>query len=101
MAYKIRPGVVLIQVCNAEILVASRAIWKECPHIMPIPKQWAIGWRFMEIGKTDREFVSTLAEMTNNSSDTVRERFSKMFETLSAQGFLLEVPDEESEHDAQ
>ena len=99
MALNTRPGVTLINVCGADILVASREIWDDCSRIMPIPKLWAIIWRFMNTGKTDREFVSVLSDMLRKPEAEIRERTDHAFTEMAKKGFLIEVPDEESEHD--
>ncbi len=99
MAYKIRPGVEMIQVCGQNILVATRAIWEDCPRVRPIPNLWGASWRLMEPDKTDRKPTEFLTRLFPKSAETFRERLSECFATLYEEGFLIEVPDEESEHD--
>ena len=101
MAYKIRPGVEMIQVCGQSILVATRSLWKEGPSVRPVPPLWSICWKFMEPDETDRKPVETLAALFHKSENEFRERLCDCFATLHKEGFLIEVPDEEIEHDGE
>lgn len=101
MAYKNRPGIELIQVCGQDILVATRALWSECPRIRPIPKLWAFYWRLMEQGRTDQGVVGFVADFMKRPREDILTRSQKCFDTLHEEGFLIEVPDEVDEHDGE
>lgn len=99
MVYKTRTGVVMIQVCGQHILAATRPIWSECARLRPIPKSWAVCWNLMGKDKTDTDVIRAFVELFHKSEDEVRERFEKVFHQLAAEGFLIEVPDEDDEKD--
>jgi len=90
MSYKTNPGIVLINICDTNLLVATRAEWEHCPVIRPIPKLWAACWKIMENGKTDSDVVQAFASLLRKPESDVRTRLNKIFETLSSEGLLIE-----------
>ena len=99
MPYKIRPGVELIQVCDQHILVATREVWSECARVRPIPKLWAGCWNIMKNDKTDRDVVRTFTDLLRRPEEELSQRLGVIFTALAKDGFLIEVPDEEGDHD--
>lgn len=99
MAYKLRPGVELIQVCGQNILVATRELWREYPRVLPIPPMWGLCWKMMAPDATDKKAIDTMMTLFRKSEDEVRERLNPCLERLHEVGFMLEVPDEDDAHD--
>ncbi len=94
MAYKIRPGIVHVKICGADLLVASRPLWESIPRIRQIPKLWAACWAVMEIdpeSKTDRDVITAFSGLINQPAEVVSKRFEKIFRTLSEEGYLIET----------
>ena len=94
MAYKIHPGIVLLNVCDTHMLVATRQFWEKFPRVRPLPPLWAACWTLMEKGRTDREVVNAFVRLFQMSEDDVNRRFAKMFSTLSQEGYLIPAEDE-------
>ena len=90
MAYKIRPGIEMIQVCGQNLLVASRPVWEDLPRVRPIPKIWAVCLTLMKDDKTDEEAVRTFADLFHKPQEEVRLRFEKIFQKLAEEGYLIE-----------
>ncbi len=87
--YYVRPGIVKVSVCGANLLVATRAVWVECPRIRPIPKLWAVCWGIMAQGKSDREAVKVFSDLLNRPEEEIRRKLDKCFSTLAEEGYLL------------
>jgi len=94
MAYKVRPGIVLLKICDANLLVASRPLWEHCSRIRQISNLWASCWRIMEKdGKTDADAVRAFSSLLNKSESETRERLQSMFDTLAGEGYLIRTED--------
>lgn len=90
MAYKIRPGIELIQVCGQNMLVASRAVWEDLPRVRPVPRAWAVCWALMKDGRSDEDAVRSFAELFQKPEEEVKGRFDRIFLRLAAEGYLIE-----------
>ena len=93
MAYKIRPGIVHVRICDADLLIATRPVWESCPRIRRIPRLWAACWAVMEqdaLKKTDEDVIQAFAGLLKKSNKDIRIRFDKMFRTLFEEGYLVE-----------
>ena len=89
MNYKIRPGIVCLKVCGADLLVAARPAWEACPHVQPIPPFWASCWAMLEKGYTSEELIAAYAQLLKRSDEEVRPRLERVFQTLNDKGFLI------------
>ena len=94
MTYKARPGIVLVNVCDAHLLVATRSLWSEFPRVRPISRLWAACWTLMEKDNTDQDAVLVFRRLFSMSEEDVRKRFAKMFSTLAEEGYLIPAEDE-------
>ena len=94
MNYRIRPGVVLLRICGADLLTATREIWEQCPAVRPIPRMWAAGLTLMEKGRTSEEVMDAFARLFLQSEEDVGARLGKAFETLYREGYLVAAEDE-------
>ena len=94
MAYKIKPGITMIQVCGQHMLVASRSLWKEHPRVRPVPKSWAVCWALMENGKTDEEVMSDFMKLFKKTEEEITSRFGKIFQKMFEEGYLIDDSDE-------
>ena len=77
MTYRTRKGIVLLHVCGSDLLAATREIW-------------AVVWKLLEQGKTSQEIVETFQSMLNRPETEVRERFDRIFEAMSEEGYLIQ-----------
>ena len=91
MEYRIRPGIVLLRICDVDMLVAKREVWEECPHIRPLPKLWGLCWFMMEKGRTSNEVVGAFVRMFGHTENEEKERLRKIFEKLYEEGYLIPV----------
>ena len=95
MTYKTRPGIVLVSVCDAHLLVATRPLWSAFPRVRPIPRHWAACWAVMEKGKSEQEAILAFARLFSIPEEDIRRRLQKMFSALSEEGYLISAEDEQ------
>ena len=99
MTYKPHPGYVLVQVCGSPILVGTREVWESSPVVRPIPKAGEVAWTLLNAGAPWDYIRYTCAKLSHTSLEDAEEKLHALCHTLVKDGFLLEVPDEEAEHD--
>ena len=89
MTYRIRPGIVLINICGQNLLAATRPVWEQCPRVRKIPRLWAACWKIMEDGKTDQDVIEAFAGLLQKKPEEIRSRFESIFQTLEKEGYLI------------
>lgn len=94
MAYKARPGFVLLNICDAHLLVATRPLWAEFPRIRPLPNAWAVCWTLMEKGKTDQDVINMFMRLFNAPEAAMHKRFDPIFSGLAEEGYLIPVEED-------
>ncbi len=99
MAYKIRPGAVMLKICDSFILTATHDIWEDCRHVRPIPKMWAACWKIMEKGMSDEEAIEAFATLYGQPKEQIRGRYDEIFRTLFEDGFLIKDEEKEEPHE--
>lgn len=93
MNYKMRPGVVLLNICDAHLLAATRTAWEACPRLRQVPTFWSICLALMTNEKTSEDAISSLVQMFHLPEEKLRAKLSPMFQTLESEGFLVAEED--------
>ncbi len=94
MVYKTRPGFVLLNICGAHLLVATRPLWAEFPRVRPLPNAWAACWTLMAKNRTDQDVIHTFMRLYNAPEDAIRKRFDPIFSGLAEEGYLVTVEED-------
>ncbi len=89
MVYKTRPGIELIHVCGTHLLIATRATWNVCPHVMQLTKGAALTWSLLQKGKTLDVITQMLAVFSRRPITEVREQLDALIDKFVANGYLL------------
>lgn len=97
MIYKTRPGIVLLRICDVDILAATRKTWEVCPAVRPLPRMWAGCWALMEKGRTSEEVVHTFMGMFQKSEEEVRKKLDGIFSQLYCEGYLIDAEENSSD----
>ena len=95
MIYKTRPGIVLLRICDVDVLTATRKVWGECPAVRPVPRMWAGCWALMEKGRTSEEVIGTFTRLFQQPEEEVRIRLGKIFDKLYEEGYLISAEEGE------
>ena len=95
MTYKTRPGIVLLRICDVDVLTATRTVWGQIPVVRPLPRLWAGCWALMEKGHTSEQIISTFARLFQKSEEETSARLNKIFEKLYEEGYLISAEEEE------
>jgi len=99
MAYKPRPGVTMLKICGVFLLAPTRAATKECPNVLQISPLGGMLWRLMEKGRGIQSLYLVYASFTRKPDEEVEHDVGEYLGMLHKNGFLIEVPDEEADHD--
>lgn len=91
MAYKVHPGITILNICGAHMLVATRQYWEQFPRIRSLPPFWAACWTLMERGQTDQEVVASFVRLLRKPKDRIQEQVEKMVSSLAEEGYLVEA----------
>lgn len=91
MNYKIKPGFVLLSICNTHILVAKRECWENNAVIRQMPPKYVLVWTLMEKGKTSNEAIQSISQTFHKTHDEVEKRFSSVIQSLAESGYLIQV----------
>ena len=94
MVYKTRPGVVLLRICDVDLLAATRAVWEQCPAVRPLPRLWAGCWGMMEKGRTSEEVTEFFVRVFRLPEEEIREKLKEAFEKLYKEGYLIAAEEE-------
>ena len=100
--YKVRPGIVHIKVCDADLLVVTRKIWEGFPgrHVRTVPRLWAACWAVMEKdGKTDQDAVNAFTSLLRRPEEQIRKRLEKCFTTLAEEGYMIYTEEEAADEE--
>ena len=90
MRYKTRSGVLLTEVCDEYLLVATKAARRFCPFVTALNESAAFVWRCLESGTTLTELeVAVAEEYEIEEPDEVRRLLLTMLEELENKGYLL------------
>lgn len=100
MAYKARPGIVLTNICDVPLLIPTRAASESCPHIMRLSLLSTIVWKTIAEDMPMEDAVRAFQILLKASEEEVKARIQKIADELYAKGFLIEIPDGGTAHDA-
>ena len=94
MLYKIRPGVVMVRICDVDILTATREVWNQCPAVRPLPRMWAFVLFLMEQGRNSEEALAGLAKVLKKPREELERQYESVFAKLYEEGFLVPAEEE-------
>ena len=94
MHYKLRPGVTLVKICGADLLVSTHSSWDKCAGVRPVPLVYAGCIRMLENGMQEEEIVRILSKALKKSPEYIQEKIERVFSDLYQQGFLIAAEDD-------
>lgn len=81
--YKVNRGMVLVDICGTGALVATKAVRKECPYILPFNDVAVSFWKLMEQEKDPEEIVRCVAEEYEVDAAMVRRDLDAFLDQLA------------------
>lgn len=87
--YKIQPGIVLVQVCGEQMLVATRAARGKCPYVKQLNATGAYFWTLLEQRLETEEMVQTASVHYQVEPERIRPGLLQFLENLRQNGYLL------------
>lgn len=91
-SYKIRPGVLLTQICGENLLVAAKSARKFCPYYSFLNESAAFVWKMLEKRSDLEELEAAVAEEfeIEDAAET-RGLILSLLENLEKNHYLLPV----------
>ena len=89
MDYRIRPGIVLISICDEHILVATREAREFCTYVQQINAAAAYYWKLLEQGMAINDIVKKAAEHFGIPEIIVLINVNKFMDKLETAGYLI------------
>ena len=97
MKYKPRPGVVKTKICDENVLIPMREASDVCTRMLPLPKLWAATWDAIATDYPLEKSIKIHMMLTRRSEQEVKDAIERFCKSLTKQGFLIEVPEEEEQ----
>ena len=89
MNYRIRPGVVLAEVCGEYLLLATMEAGQHCPYVYQINETAAFFWKLLERGLEEDKMVAEIAAEYETPNEVVRSDLRQFLEILREKGYLF------------
>ena len=88
--YSLHPGIILIELNGAFLLVADREGRKDCPYVMPINETGALIWKGISQKMSRTEIIQRI-QTVYEIEDSIRleKDVSLFIENLDAAGYIL------------
>lgn len=86
--WTIRPGVVLTQVCEEYLLVATRKARGLCPYVKQINSTGVYYWTLLEQGMDGETMIREAAARYGVEPETIRPGLERYLAQLKEQGYL-------------
>ena len=97
MKYKKRPGILVEKICGQNILIPTRSAYPYCKNILPLKLVWLATWELIGEEDGDEKIMRFHQILTKKTDEEIRTRVTKFCKDLVKMGFLIELPEEESE----
>ena len=95
MNYTVRPGIVPVSVCGANLLVPTRAASEACPNIATLSMIELMFWKKISLGEDTEKLYQLYASLSFHTVEDVRPKVDSMLQRLFEHGFLLKQEDEQ------
>lgn len=89
MKYRIRPGVVLAEVCGEYLLLATLDASQHCSYVYQINETAAFFWKLLEQGLTEGEIVEAAAAEYEAPKELLSHDVRQFIQVLMEKGYLL------------
>lgn len=86
---KIRPGIVLISVCDEHILVATREAREFCPYVLQINNVAAYYWRLLEDRMEMEDIIDKASEHFGIHKINILIHLNEFIEKIVTAGYVI------------
>lgn len=89
MDYKPRKGIILLKICDANLLVPLREASDVCREIASISVFESMVWKKLETGESMDRIIMLFSKLTAKSEDDIQSRIDSFVTNLYEKGFLV------------
>lgn len=94
MKYKLRPGVVLANICGVSLLIPGREASAFCPYIRKISLPVVVALDKMSKNESWDFAYEVYSQLLNKSMEEARQKIDGQLASLCENGFLITMEDE-------
>lgn len=91
--YKQRPGIALIKLCGAQVLVPTRQATKDCARIRALTVTEIMVWRSLEMDVDRKTLCKACGVFMKRTEEELEQYVEETLRQLCCDGFLIELPD--------
>ena len=95
MNYTVRPGIVPVSVCGANLLVPTRAASEACPNIATLSMIELMFWKKISLGEDTEKLYRLYASLSFQPIEKIQPKVDEILQRLYDRGFLLKQEDEQ------
>lgn len=89
MAYKIREGVILRQVCGEWLIIAAGDAANHCTYVRQVNETLAFYWKLLAEGCTSEQMVSRATEKFEVTENQAKEDVNQLINQLIHMKYLI------------
>lgn len=89
MNFNMRNGVVLVNICEEYLLVASKEARGFCPKVIQINETAADIWKQMQAGKSEAEIIQYFKDTYESNDIDLHEMVSSFSKEMIKLGYLI------------
>ena len=89
-SYKIHDGIVLSKICGRYFLLATRAVWNECPRMQELNDYGAFCWKHLESHDSEEGLLDAITREYQVDTQTAKEALDYFMEQLMNQNYIME-----------
>ena len=82
MDYRTRKGIILLRICDANLLVPLREASDTCKEIASISVLESMVWKKLETGGSMDKITQLFSELTAKSEDEIQDRINQFVSDL-------------------
>ncbi len=87
---KIRPGIVLISICDEHILVSTREAREFCPYVQQINNVAVYYWKLLEDEMEMKDIIDKASEHFGLTKINTLIHLNELIKKLTSAGYLIE-----------
>ena len=89
MDYRPRKGIILLNICDANLLVPLREASDVCKGIASLSVFESMVWKKLETGGNMDNIILLFSKLTSKSEDEIQTRLNRFVTNLYEKGFLV------------
>jgi len=91
MDYRPRKGIILLKICDANLLVPLREASDACKEIASISVFETLVWKRLEKGEDMDTVITAFSKLASRPPEDIRARIDSFLDNLYGKGFIVKT----------